>query len=149
MTTESTFLEWAPESTFLEWADGELRRAGLFDGDSDYGGMLGDEVLKLCKTFSDGCHSGFSAYVTIEIFMRLASRKPLTPLTDDPSEWMHIDESMAGDATTWQSRRQPACFSSNGGLTYYHLDEVMSTWRRAMARLTKKRWAKMHETVRS
>jgi hypothetical protein len=50
-----------------EW----LKNQGLFDEDSDYGGMLGEAVLELVKVFSKQGHSGFSAMLTKEMFYRL------------------------------------------------------------------------------
>lgn len=132
---------------FVTWAERELHYAGLFDKDADYGGMLAEQVLKLCKTFSNGGHSGFTAYATLEIFTQLATWRALTPLTDSSNEWMHIEESMAGNATTWQSLRQPSCFSTDGGRTFYNIDEKMSMWRQVLRRLTHRRCAKMHKTI--
>jgi len=124
----------------VEWAEAELRRAGLFDEDSDYGGMMGEEVLRLVKAFSEAGHSGFSAGMAAHIFGLLAAWKPLTPLTGDPSEWMHIEVDVAGNDITWQSRRNPACFSRDGGRTYYDVDAKKSWWRRRFRR------PKMHRT---
>lgn len=55
-----------------------LVAAGLFDADSDYSGMLGSAVLELVKKFAKQGHSGSSAYMTLELFDRVAKRKPLT-----------------------------------------------------------------------
>ena len=49
------------ESTLVTYARDELQRAGLFDEDSDYGGMLGEGALELVKLFSTQGHSGMSA----------------------------------------------------------------------------------------
>jgi hypothetical protein len=141
MTTETE------ESPFITWAETELRRAGMFDSDSDYGGMLGEEVLKLCKTFSDANHSGYSAIAAASIFQTLSHRRPLGPLTNDPDEWMHIDEDAAGEPNLWQSLRCSACFSHDGGKTYYDIDERMSKLRKFVHRVTHKRCAKMHKSV--
>jgi len=121
------------ESLFVTWAESELRRAGLFDEDSDYDGMIGEEVLRLCKTFSGQGHSGFSAVMTASIFGRLAEWRALTPLTNDPDEWMYIDEDKAGRPNMWQSRRQCSCFSDDGGKTYYDLDEDRKWWHIALS----------------
>jgi len=135
------------ESNFVTWAHDELERAGLFDEDSDYGGMLGTEVLALCERFAEAGHSGFSAALAASIFARLSAWKPLTPITDAPTEWMHIEEDMAGNATTWQSRRQPSLFSRDGGKTYYDLDERLPRWRRFAERTLKRRLPKYHRAV--
>jgi hypothetical protein len=34
------------ESEFVTWAERELRRAGLFDDDSDYNGMVGNSTTQ-------------------------------------------------------------------------------------------------------
>lgn len=107
----------------VDHAQDELWRAGLLDADSDYGGMLGKAALALVRLFAEQGHSGFSAAMTTELFGKLARYEPLTPLTDDPAEWQHIDADVAGDATTWQSRRRPDAFSNDGGATYYCLDD--------------------------
>mgnify|MGYP001604115503 CR=1 FL=1 len=39
------------ESKFLTWARKELERAGVFSKESDYDGMLGSAVMKMCETF--------------------------------------------------------------------------------------------------
>lgn len=137
-TKEST------ESNFVTWAREELDRAGLFDESSDYGGMLGEEVMRLVESFAEAGHSGFSAQMAASIFTQLAAWKPLGPLTDDPGEWMHIAEEMAGQADLWQSRRNPACFSNDGGKTFYDIDEKPARWRRIYQRVTRKPCLKYH-----
>lgn len=105
------------------FAQRELELAGLFRKDSDYDGMLGDAVMKLIKAFSAQGHSGFSAAMTTDLFQKLSSYKNLTPLTNDPGEWMHIHEDIAGEPNLWQSRRRPDAWSKDGGKTYYCLDD--------------------------
>jgi hypothetical protein len=119
-------------SSFEVWAEAELRRAGLFDQDSDYDGMLGDSVMKLIEAFSGEGHSGYSAHLAASIFRDLSDWKPLTPLTDSPDEWNHIEEAMAGRPDCWQSARRPDAFSNDRGKTYYLLDEKQAWWRRAL-----------------
>jgi len=101
----------------------ELERAGLFDKDSDYDGMLGEAVLELLQTFSKQGHSGFSAQLTMELFNKLAKYETLTEITDDPEEWMAVSEDMALGKGVWQSRRNPALFSNDGGKNYYSIDD--------------------------
>jgi hypothetical protein len=102
----------------------------------------------MCETFDSAGHSGFSASYAAHVFAELSAWKPLTPLTDDPTEWMDIDESMAGEPNLWQSRRNPACFSNDAGKTFYDIDERQSWWRRVLARLTHRRWVKRYPAVR-
>ena len=68
-------------------AERELKAAGLFDGDSDYGGMLAGAVMDFVKEFSDQGHSGFSARQTIKIFSKVAGFEPLVPLQGTEDEW--------------------------------------------------------------
>ena len=51
----------------VTYAESELRRAGLFDKDNDYGRMLGESCLAIIKVFSKQGHSGFSAELTTRI----------------------------------------------------------------------------------
>lgn len=93
-------------------AQRELRLAGLLDEDSDYGGMLGKAVLDLVETFEGSGHSGYSAAVTIDLFSRVAAYQVLSPLTDDPEDWIEVGEGLS------QNRRDSAAFSTDGGRTY-------------------------------
>ena len=106
----------------VEHAERELRLAGLFDKDSDYGGMLGESTMKLIRVFSEEGHSGMSASIQSDIFNRLSRYKNLTPLTDSPDEWMEV-----GTDTTWQNKRCSDCFSTDGGKTYYSIDDEKRT----------------------
>ena len=105
-------------SNLVTHARTELTKAGLFDSDSDYDGMLGEAALELVEKFADQGHSGFSAAMTIDIVSRLMRYEPLTALTDDPAEWNHVSNDMAGRPDLWQSRRDSAAFSNDGGKTY-------------------------------
>lgn len=101
----------------LEHAKEELQRAGLFDKDSDYNGEIAKCVMNLCKMFSEQGHSGFSADLTLDIFDKLSRFKTLTPITKDSSEWNDVS-SFNGDPL-WQNKRDPSCFSKDGGKTWY------------------------------
>lgn len=94
----------------------ELRRAGLFDDDSDYGGMLGDAVLALIRVFAAQGHSGMSASLTRQLFAILSDFKPLMPITSDPEEW--IDHSAISERPLWQNKRDSTIFSCDGGKTW-------------------------------
>ena len=86
----------------------ELKMAGLFRKDSDYGGMLGDAVMELVRVFSAQEHSGFSAKMTISLFERVARLEPLVPLTGEPAEWNEVGTGV------FQNRRCPHIFKENG-----------------------------------
>jgi hypothetical protein len=104
--------------SLVEHAKRELAAIGADPSDFPSG-----EVLELVETFSKQGHTGSSAAWTNAVLGRLLDYKPLGPLTNDPSEWQHIPEEMAGQPDVWQSRRRPDAFSNDGGKTYYCLDE--------------------------
>ena len=120
------------ESSLLKFSRGELKRVGLFDKDSDYGGMLGESTMKLMECFCKEGHSGYSAQLQVELFTRLASWHPLSELTNDPTEWQEVGTER--DCTPlWQSRRSPDCFSKNGGRTYYSVDDKKRKYKKSKA----------------
>ncbi len=74
--------------------------------------------LKVIEAFAEVGHSGGSAAVAIPVINELLQFKNLSPLTDDPDEWMKIS-----DEDCWQCRRNPEAFSNDSGKTYYLLSE--------------------------
>ena len=111
--TEST------KSPLVEFAVRELDRLGMFDDDADYEGNLGRAVVELLEVFSKQGHSGFSAFATVDLFSTLAMYKPLTAITSDPNEWTQVDSA----GTLWQSSRNSTAFSTDGGKTYYFVND--------------------------
>lgn len=110
--------------SLVKHAEFELRRAGLFDKDSDYGGMLAEAVMKLIETFSAEGHSGFSAEMCTSIFERLSRYRVLTPLTNNPEEWMLVGQNTPdGSVPVFQSTRDSSFFSNDGGKTGYSVDD--------------------------
>ena len=103
-------------------AESEMRFAGLYDEAADYGGMLPQAVLDLVYVHSMQGHSGFSHKMVLQIFNKVADFKTLTPLTDNPDEWLHHDHTVAGH-DCWQSKRMGSCFSTDGGKSYYDIDD--------------------------
>ena len=92
----------------LKHARTELERAGMFKADSDYGGMLGPAIMKMCEVFASEGHSGGSAAISAQIFNLLAKYEPLTPLTGEADEWNEIGEGV------FQNRRCSRVFKENG-----------------------------------
>lgn len=80
------------ECNLVLHAEKELKIAGLFDKDSDYGGMLGPAIMKMIREFSAEGHSGYSARLALQIFEKVASFEPLTPLTGADDEWNEVGE---------------------------------------------------------
>jgi hypothetical protein len=123
--------------SLTDHARAELKAAGLFDKDSDYDGMLGDAVMELVEKFADQGHSGFSAHLTLDIFATVAAYKPLGPITTRSEEWMHIADDVAGQPNLWQNTRRSSSFSTDGGKTFYDIDDRWHwpRWRRIARRL--------------
>lgn len=109
-------------SNLIKHAEYELRLAGLFDKDSDYGGDLGRAVMQLIEVFSAQEHSGFSAARTLQLFNRVAKFKTLLPIGKTKDEWMEVGEGL------WQNKRQYSVFSKDGGKTWYDIDEPKKKW---------------------
>lgn len=83
-----------------------------------------EAYLRVIQAFRDMGHSGSSATVSIPVINALLLFKNLTPLTDDPDEWMHISANVwDSQSDIWQSKRCPDAFSTDGGKTYYLLSE--------------------------
>lgn len=104
------------ESNLVKHARQELDRALLSDADSDYEGLIATAVLELVEVFARQGHSGGSAAMVTAILERVLRYQPLTPISSDPSEWNEVGEDV------WQSRRNPAVFSADGGETWYSID---------------------------
>ena len=116
-------------SNLTAHAKRELELAGLFDKDSDYGGMIGEAVLELVGVFAKQGHSGCSAGMVLHLFNEVASFKPLTELTDNPDEWMDVSEvSGMAEGEMFQSRRRPDAFSKDKLKTYYLVDKPDETF---------------------
>lgn len=111
------------KENLVDHAEAELKNAGLFDKDSDYDGMLGKAVLELMKVFSKQGHSGYSAHLTLDLFDKLANFSNLTPITDNPEEWMEVTDKGPDGKGMWQNKRNPSMFSKDGGKTYYDVDD--------------------------
>lgn len=60
-------------SNLVKHANEELTKAGLFDKDSDYAGMIGHAVKELITVFAAQGHSGMSAQMTRELFYKLSN----------------------------------------------------------------------------
>ena len=110
-------------SNLHDHAKKEISLAGLFDKDSDYGGMIGEAVMELIDTFAKQGHSGFSAQLTLAVFNKVADFKPLSPITNDPDEWNDVSE-YGSDNTMWQNNQSPNLFSNDGGKTWWDVDEM-------------------------
>jgi hypothetical protein len=108
------------DNPLVKHALSELRRAGLFDQDADYGGSLAPAVADLVRAFAGRGHTGGSAPLVLEMFEKLARHRPLSSLTSDPEEWE--DRSVECGTPMWQNVRDPRAFSHDGGATWSFVD---------------------------
>lgn len=82
--------------------------------------------LELCGQTVEGFvsypgHSGGSAFVAREMLHALLGHQALSPLTDDPTEW--IDRSEMSGEPWWQNIRDSRAMSHDGGTTYWLIDD--------------------------
>jgi len=84
--------------------------------------------LKIMQAFSDMGHSGGSASVAIPQINALLQFQNLAPITADPDEWFFHGPKIAGKPNGfWQSTRNPAIFSEDGGKTHYSVEDPNKT----------------------
>lgn len=100
--------------SLVEHAARELQLCGQFREDPAYA----QSVVAAVAAFASYGHSGGSASCAVSQLTTLLQYGTLSPLTDDPEEWVRHQPDM------WQSSRNPQAFSQDGGKTYYLLDEV-------------------------
>ena len=75
-----------------------------------------DWYVNVIRAFNKYGHSGGSASVAIPVLNMLLQFKNLSPLTENPLEWMYVgDSSLDGAEGVWQSLRNPEAFSHDGG----------------------------------
>ena len=109
-------------SRLYEHAKKELDLAGMFDSQED--AVLAEHIMQLIDLFSDFGHSGSTRDYVVEVFNLLTNWRPLTPLTNDPNEWLKIEYPKPELVyQLWQSKRQSNAFSRDGGETFYIVDE--------------------------
>jgi hypothetical protein len=76
-------------------------------------------LINVVQAFAEMGHSGMSAMIAIPIITDLLCYKNLSPLTNDPDEWIHHTEEMWGEpGGVWQNIRNGEAFSSDGGRSY-------------------------------
>lgn len=78
--------------------------------------------LAIVDKFNEFGHSGSSAEHTTRVLEQLLRYQNLTPLTDNPDEWIDVREYGDGSAL-WQNKRNPKAFSNDNGKTYKFIDQ--------------------------
>lgn len=102
--------------SLAEHARRELELSGQYAEDPEYS----ESIIRAVEAFASYGHSGGSAMIAREQLHALLGFKTLSPLTSNPAEW--IDRSEISGTPMWQSRRDPATFSTDGCQTWYSLD---------------------------
>lgn len=105
-------------TNLVEHARRELNLCGQTEEDPAYAASVVGAIAVLA---SFG-HSGGSLFAAVDQLVALLRFEHLSPLTDDPFEWE--DRSEISGAPMWQSLRNPAAFSVDGGRTYYLTTEA-------------------------
>lgn len=105
----------------VEHAKRELFLAGFYDDDVPYGkGMIADSIVAAIEGFIKVGHSGGSAQIAIPILEKLLRFEVLSAITNDPNEWLKIDDNISGQKNLSQNTRGSMFFSHDDGKTYYH-----------------------------
>ncbi len=101
MMTEKSSLEIRAEE--------ELKRINAVNL---YDGLIEKAVLELLKVFSEQEHSGGSASITRDLFMKLSDFQPLAPLRGTDDEWVKTFDG------GYQNRRCAHVFKDENGRSY-------------------------------
>ena len=107
----------------------EFRAAGWVDDDGKYNDemqeMICNHVLKLIEVFADEGHSGSSAPYAIDLFKRLASFEPITPLSGEDWEWTEVSDGIFQNKRMSSVFKQPDRFN---GQPYWLDGKVFWEW---------------------
>ncbi|MBM0206655.1 hypothetical protein JNW90_29320 [Micromonospora sp. STR1s_5] len=103
--------------SLVEHARRELLLCGQTAEDPEYAAS----IVKAVEGFTSYGHSGGSAGCAREQLHTLLGYGTLSPLTDDPQDWVSVAEQSGYEL--WQCRRDPSAFSQDGGRTYYSVDD--------------------------
>jgi hypothetical protein len=107
-----------------------------------------DWYLKVIKSYASFGHSGGSAWATTAVLEELLRFRPLTELTDDPDEWFHHGEDIAGrPGGMWQNKRDGRCFSNDGGKTYWNVDDANNPTMKYYDSISKEQWLEDHAHI--
>lgn len=119
-------------SNLVQHAEQELRALGYSpDSEDELDLNIWTHTLEIVDVFARCGHSGGSAYFHTQVIADLLQFKALTPLTDDPQEWVEHEGVASDGGSAWQNKRDSRMFSEDGGKTYYSVDELRPRgWRR-------------------
>jgi len=90
-------------------------------------------VCKVVDAFFEIADNGGAHSVLLPMVSELLNMKPLSPLTNDPKEWLYHDRTVwDGRDPVWQNTRNGSAFSLDGGKTYWITGEKSSTGEKVM-----------------
>lgn len=109
----------------------EFKAAGWLNEDDTFKDemqeMICNHVFKLLDVFSEEGHSGSTAPYAISLFTKLASWKPIAPLTGEDWEWADVSESYG--RTMYQNIRLSSVFKDGKDGIAYNIDgKVFWEW---------------------
>ena len=98
----------------------EFRAAGWVDENNKFNDEMQEaictNVLTMLEIFADEGHSGSSAPYAINLFEKIASYKPLSPLTGENWEWHDVsDYGGRDDGPVFQNKRSGNVFKDDTG----------------------------------
>jgi len=105
-------------SELIAHMEREFRAAGLLSGTDPQEELIVSSLRQLMGAFASQGHSGGTGHMVLNLFDRLASFKPLVPLTGDDREWHKIDDQMVIDgdiSPTHQNKRCSSIFKYGDG----------------------------------
>lgn len=108
----------------VDYARRELELAGLLGQSDPCNNRVGEAVMELIKVLAGQRHSVFSVWMVRENFIRLANRKPLSPITDEPDQWIALPESERGNGYPLQHKRYASVFKDASG-SAFDVDAVL------------------------
>lgn len=116
-------------SEFVNHAKREFQYAGWVDENGNFIDEMQEaicnSVLKMLEIFADEGHSGSSAPYAINMFKRVASFEPLSPLTGADDEWVDHGDGM------FQNKRMGSVFKGKdrfNGQAYWLDGKVFWEW---------------------
>ena len=112
--------------TTLEWAQNEIRLTKAASGNDNYFALCCDSAIKAFQSLMDDGHSGCSISITMDILNRLASNKPLTPITETDTFSKTCGCPYEG-AVDYQCDRMSSLFKtvqSDGTIKYTDTDRI-------------------------
>lgn len=114
-------------SNFIWHCINELKAIGMYGSDDEMNRLMTSNIMELCQAFERQGHSGFSANYCLETFHKLASWKPLAPLTGEDDEWVKHDY---GTEPSYQNKRRSSVFKDADGNAYDIDGKVFWEWNR-------------------